>query len=127
MKQRPQQTFNSSYVMTSNSLFLIVLSFSCALCCFYFHLTVLSSVIASICALSVLSPLSGEIYLCLHRKERIEAEPADFSCTHFVSPLLCVYSMQCICVLSHAQISLICQHGPMKGKLKGTTRGMKSF
>lgn len=53
-----------------------------------------------------LAALSGEIYLCLHRKERIEAEPADFSCTHFVSPLLCVYSMQCICVLSHARKSL---------------------
>lgn len=126
MKQRLEQTF-SSCMMTSNSLFLIVISISCALCCFLFHLTGLSSVIAPICALSVLSPLSGEIYLCLHRKERIEAEPADFSCTHFVSPLLCVYSMQCICVLSHARISFICQHGPVKGTLKGTARGMKSF
>lgn len=46
--------------------------------------------------------------LCLHRKEWMEVEPADFSGTHsFFSPLCCVYSAHCPCVLAHAHKSYV--------------------
>lgn len=108
--------------------FLLFLIFSCAFCCFYSHLMCLMSVIPHICALC---SLSGEICcVCSHVFAQKRTDRGRACWLQLYS--FCLFSVVCVqyalhvCTFTCSQI-LIGQQGFVKGTLKGTGRGMKSF
>lgn len=97
---------NSSLLLCLCLCFLLLLFFPnyhfCDSICLYCLVSLLPPALLS------LSPLSGEIYcMCLHLfvQERTDSSRACWPQSFF--SLLCVYSMYCMCVLSHAHKSFL--------------------
>lgn len=92
--------------------------------CLWFQPLFLIKLLSSL-LLGVAVPLRGNLLyvfcICLHRKERIETEPADFSSTRCFCSAVCVHGRKYVCVVSRAQKTG--QWCLVKGMLKGSVCG----